>query len=514
MSHATRPTTPRPQPARRSAALALAVAACCAGTAAAQSPGTPPPTLEDLARRLQALEAKQGIAAGDAATLAELDRRLRLLEARDAGTAIATTAAPASAAPGAVSAVAPASATASATTATTSTAATSKPATSVAVSPDSGLSVKSGDAEFRLRALIQADGRFWTGDDALPQNDGFLMRLVRPTFEGSYGKFIAWRITPELAGDSATLVDAYVDLKFDPRATVRLGRMTGPVGLERSQASNALVQVERSFPTELVPNRDIGVQLQGAFAGGKVDYAAGVYNGTVDGRDASTTNPDDELEFGARLFFQPWRGGDGLLSGLGFGIGASTGDKQGSGNSFLPRYRTPGQVQFFGYRGTVLADGSHRRWSPQGYWYAGPFGLQAEYVSSKQAIALPDGRRAEPDHRAWQATASWVLTGEDAGFRGVARPEHPFTGDGGGWGAFEVTARVGGLEVDDAVYPLFADPLAAASSARAFGLGLNWYLNSSLKLVATWSRTRFDDGAAGGDREDETLLFTRAQLSF
>ena len=51
-----------------------------------------------------------------------------------------------------------------------------------------------------------------------------------------------------------------------------------------------------------------------------------------------------------------------------------------------------------------------------------------------------------------------MLTGEDASYRGVTRPNHPFTVGSAGWGAWELVARYGELEVDDAAFPVFADP--------------------------------------------------------
>ncbi|RYE73170.1 MAG: porin, partial [Oxalobacteraceae bacterium] len=288
---------------------------------------------------------------------------------------------------------------------------------------DKGASFKSanGDYEVKIRGLLQGDGRFFLGDDALPQNDTFLLRTARPIIEGSLGKLVGFRFTPEFAGDSASIVDAYVDLRFDPAYTIRAGKFTSPVGLERLQSSSALSDVERALASELAPNRDIGVQLQGELAEGRVGYAIGVFNGTVDGRDAVTTNPDNEFEYAGRVFFEPLKNSANAWSGLGFGIGASVGDKQGSGNNFLPRYRTPGQVQFFNYRSAVLADGRQERLAPQGYYYRNAFGLLAEYIVSKQEVTV--GTTSESlSHKAWQATASYVLTGEDAGYRGVVKP--------------------------------------------------------------------------------------------
>ena len=287
------------------------------------------------------------------------------------------------------------------------------------------------------------------------------------------------------------------------------------MGLERLQSSAALSEIERALPSELAPNRDIGVQLQGEFANSEVSYAIGVFNGAVDGRDAATTNPDNDFEYAGRLFFEPFKNDANALSGLGFGIGGSIGDKHGSGNNFLPRYRTPGQLQFFGYLTTVLADGQQTRFSPEGYYYRGGFGLLAEYIVSKQAVRV-GAVREDISNKAWQTTASYVLTGEDTGYRGVLKPSRPFApGKNGGWGAFELVGRYSVLEVDEAAFPLFANPSTSANQANSWTLGVNWYLNSNLKLVVNYLHTSFEGGAAAGaDRESEKALFSRLQVAF
>ena len=473
-------------------AILGALACSLAMPASAQSQ----PTVQELLKRLEALEQRVGdapapvTAEGETgpATLGDLDQRLRILERR-------------------------------LELQQEETAAKAKEAPVIAVN-DKGASLKSanGDFEFKLRGLVQGDARFFFDDDAVPQNDTFLFRRIRPTIEGSLGKLVAFRLTPEFAGDSATIVDAYVDVKLDPAFTLRAGKVKGPIGLERLQSGGAIALIERSFPTELAPNRDLGVQAQGEFAEGRVSYVAGVYNGAPDGRDAATTNPDDEFEYAGRIFFEPFKNTSSSWSGLGFGIAGSIGDKQGTGNNFLPRYRTQGQAQFFNYRTAVAAEGEHSRISPQGYLYRGRFGLLAEYIASKQELLVTSGAaagtRADLENTAWQATASWVLTGEDASYRGVVKPSAPFS-PGGGWGAFELVGRYGELEIDDGAFPLFADPAVSARRAKAWTLGVNWYLTSNLKLVVNYLDTQFEGGAAAGaDREDEKAVFSRLQVAF
>lgn len=478
------PPLPRRSPLIAGLWLALAAQAAHAQSA--------PPTVEELARRLQAIEQRLGTAPApastDETTATDLDQRLRVIERKLELQAEETTAKAAS-------------------------------TPTVTLSAAKGLSVKSpppGDVELKFKAVVQADGRFFIDDEQNPQNDTFLWRRIRPTLEGGWGPLIGFRLTPEFAGDSATIVDAYVDVKFDPRATLRIGKVKGPVGLERLQAGGALALIERGFPTELAPNRDLGVQLQGEFAGSTVSYALGAYNGAVDGRDSPTVNPDNDFEVAGRIFAEPWKNASNALSGLGFGIAGSSGDKHGSGNNFLPRYRTQGQVTFFNYRSEVVADGEHSRWSPQAYYYRNAFGLLGEYISSKQEVLLPDsGARGALDHRAWQLVAGWVLTGEEASYKGVTKPNQPFTLGSAGWGALELVARYGQLDIDDDAFPRFADPAAVASEASSWGLGLNWYLTGNFKLVANYTQTQFEGGAAAGaDREDEKAFFTRAQFSF
>ena len=107
-----------------------------------------------------------------------------------------------------------------------------------------------------------------------------------------------------------------------------------------------------------------------------------------------------------------------------------------------------------------------------------------------------------------------VLTGEDAGYKGVAKPAHPFTVGGDGWGAFEVVGRYGELDVDDDAFGLWADPNLSASRASAYGIGLNWFLTSNLKLAFNHTRASFEGGApAGADREDEKTFFSRVQVA-
>ncbi|AVP99918.1 porin [Ahniella affigens] len=399
-------------------------------------------------------------------------------------------------------------------------AAAKAPITPVVAVNEKGLSIKSagaGEYEIKLKGLAQFDYRAFIDDGINAGSDTSLFRRLRPSLEGSIGSLIGFRITPELAEDQTSLIDAYVDVRFNPAYSLRVGKLKGPIGLERLQSANAIAMIERAFPTELAPSRELGAQLFGELHKGEITYAIGAFNGAPDGRNATAVDADDNLEWEGRIFFEPWKANANALSGLGFGIAASVGDKDGSGNAFLPRYRSPGQQQFFNYRSTVAARGSHLRLSPQAYFYRNQLGLQAEYITSEQELIVNNQIASQTSlkNEAWEVTGSWVLTGEPASYKGVERPFRPFVLGQDGWGAFELVGRVGELDVDDDAFPIFADANAAATKARAYGLGLNWYLNSNLKLVLNHTHTDFDGGAAAGaDRRVEDTVFTRLQFAF
>ena len=68
--------------------------------------------------------------------------------------------------------------------------------------------------------------------------------------------------------------------------------------------------------------------------------------------------------------------------------------------------------------------------------------------------------------------------------------------------------------VDNGAFPLFADPTKSAHDARAWAVGINWYLNGNLKLVLNYEDTKFNGGAASENRENEKVVLSRFQIAF
>src|SRR5262245_11359192 len=310
---------------------------------------------------------------------------------------------------------------------------------------------KSADGAFKLnlRGYIQFDGRFFFNDELNSSTDTFLIRRARPIVEGIVYKYFSFKIMPDFGNGQTILQDAYGDIAFSPKFVVRGGKFKAPVGLERLQSGADLLFVERAYPTNLVPNRDVGIQVLGDLGGGLVSYAAAFTNGVVDGGQGDL-DLEDGKDGAFRIFFSPLK----PPNNLGIGIAATYGDQQGTLTSpGLPVYRTIGQNIFFNYRvditlvGAVLADGTSYRYSTQGYFYSGPFGLMAEYVLSSQDVRK-DNDTAQIDNSAWQIAASYFLTGEKATYKRV-KTKKGFDPAEHSYGAFLIKARYTALFVDD-----------------------------------------------------------------
>jgi len=393
-----------------------------------------------------------------------------------------------------------------------------------------GFSIQSADGknQVRLRGVLHFDGRYMLEDDT-DLTDQWQATRIRPILEGTVGGIYDFRFTPDFGQGRTVIQDAYVTGRFLPEFQLTAGKFKMPVGLERLQSATDIRFVSRGFPTNLAPNRDLGLQVGGNLLADRINYAIAFANGSNDGSSSETfgdVDLNDDKEYAGRVFVQPFLESDNfMLRGLGIGIAGTYTDQDGTAaQPLLPTYRTPAQATFFRYRtGTTptLAAGERLRFAPQFYYSIGSFGLLGEYTEVSQDVARTTAAGTTVgtvDSTAWQLAAHWFLTGEEESFRGF-KPNSVFDWDKGTWGAFELVGRYQELRVSDDAFAggadSFADPAVAARKASGYTLGLNWYLNQNVKWVLDYEHTTFDGGAAGGkNRPTEQALLTRVALGF
>jgi phosphate-selective porin OprO/OprP len=379
----------------------------------------------------------------------------------------------------------------------------------------SGFTIKSNDGNFLLKvgADLQVDNRTFTGEGSGSFVDTALLRRVRPTFSGTVYKYVDYFFRPDFGQGSTVIYDAYVEAKYFERAKVRVGKFKPPVGLERLQSDDDTSFVERGLPTLLVPSRDIGYQISGDVVKRRVAYAVGVFNGVPDNSltDAAVNSHRD---YAGRIFLTPFQPeAKNPLSGLGLGLGASTGSVDGEG---LPSFKTFGQNSFFSFASGITEAGHRNRLAPQAYYYLGPLGLLAEYGLTEEGLQKGTVRR-DIAFRAWQVQAAFLLTGEKKGFTSPT-PKKNFDPKNRGWGAVELAVRVGDFSAEQGIYNYgFVSPTATPRHAHEWVGGVNWYLNRLFRTSLDYGNTNFGGGAtvaAGGNRPSERVLILRFQINF
>jgi phosphate-selective porin OprO/OprP len=394
-----------------------------------------------------------------------------------------------------------------------------------------GFEIHSADTNFvlRLHGYVQADSRWYVNDNNTPVNDTFLLRRVRPILEGTVWDKFDYRlmldfgsgVTSSSAND-AYVQDAYVNARLWPEFQIQAGKFKEPVSLERIQSGANLLFVERSYPSQLAPNRDVGIQIHGSVLRDTLVYEIGYFNGVADGGSGDIDASDDDKDFVGRIFAEPFKNSENeALRGIGVGIAGTWGDHDGT-----PRgYVSPGQQSIFSYytgtgtNAVTVSAGKQWRLIPQAYYYWRSLGVFAEYAISAPELKRTGGGQGGSseqrlEHTAWQVAASYFLSGEDNSFKAVS-PKHPFSLHGDGWGAWEIAARASQFKLDKDTFPNFANPNTSAREAFSEGFGLNWHLNRNFKLNLDYEHASYSGGKGNPLlAKDENIILTRAQITF
>ncbi len=391
-----------------------------------------------------------------------------------------------------------------------------------------------GQPDYRLNfgALVQGDGRFFTSGSDKNVSSTFYLNRARPILSGTVDKWYDFQITPDFGqGKGVVLQDAWVNAHYYPQGIFQIGKFKAPFDLERLQQDRDLEFSERSEITNLAVNRDTGVELfSNTLLNSRLTYQLALMNGVPNNTAADPTTDidnNDGKDFYGRVFTTPFTLTENRwLKGFGVGMAGSYGDERGNTTSV---YKTYGQSTWFSYNSGVTASGLRARLEPQAYYYVGPFGFMAEYAQDSHSLNRFATVGASPFKRlinktdtftdtGYMAQVSYFLTGEKASYSWV-KPIRPFDPRNGGWGAWEIAARISNVAADTRQFQLgFASPTVAAKTATEFALGVNWYLSNHIKWYFDYANTYFDGGAGTAavakDRPNESVIESELQLAF
>lgn len=260
--------------------------------------------------------------------------------------------------------------------------------------------------------------------------DEFSVRRARIYLSGNVDDW-SYKLQFNIGNNNGgTPEDLYIRYNgWGKKAVVTVGKQKEPFGLEFLESSNNISFLERSAIIEAyAPQRQQGMLFSGEQ--GKVTYAMGVFEDDTSG---------DGAAFTGRVTYNPIKSSNEVLH---LGLAHSN------------------RANDLDMTGLELA------------YSNGPYHIQSEYMTSNNMDVKSSGLYVQ---------AGWIITGESRPYKGgVFKRVAP----GGTAGAWEVVVR---YEDGDGNY---ADQELGTTDASTFGVGINYYVNSLMRIGLTYTDAR------------------------
>lgn len=342
------------------------------------------------------------------------------------------------------------------------------------VSVEPFLQVDGGYADSRPRSVLgDEDEREWSG----------VVRRARIYTDFGYDD-VGGRVTIDFANlASEAITYAYLNYAVSDRLTIQGGQQTLLFSLEDLIGSRGSVFAEDGLNSALVPTKSVG--LAALYGTDRLSLSGGVFGGSLNERAF-----DDGSTLTARGTFAPYhKDGDALHLGLGL----------------LQRRDPRLPLSFSGDAGLSLADvslvstGDYEdvsRYRATNLEVGGTFGrffFQGELTLAE----VRDRDRGSANLQGGYLYAGLFLTDDHRGYEaetGLFEQIKPARGlDEGGPGAVQIGARLGFLDLDDALL----EDEEAGSQVQATAVA-NWFLTERFRVSADYTYTHVRSGELAG----------------
>jgi phosphate-selective porin OprO/OprP len=346
--------------------------------------------------------------------------------------------------------------------------------------------------------------------------DGIFFRRSRPSFDGTMWEVVEFNCELALEqtqGSVPNFDEVWVGLMQIPViGTVRVGHIKVPQGFEGDMVSSskAMTFLERAAYTDaFYENFATGIWTGNSVLDQRMTWAFAAYRQDNPRTNSAADFGDGEYGYTGRLTGLPIYENDGrCLLHLGVSGTWRNNDRPDPGlaDPRVARFRARPQLRdAIGDFGNGVLPGDTARMVDTGnfaststgiigtelLYVLGPLSVQAEYAWAFANDAVVGGRSiGTPSFNGGYVQVSYFLTGENRiydrrlgreGTTYIASPFTPFWSvlrDGGGlsWGtgAWEIAARWSHLDLNDNVI--------RGGESDGLELGVNWYLNTNLKV--------------------------------
>ena len=394
--------------------------------------------------------------------------------------------------------------------------------------------IKSADGQFSNSpyGYVDNDYRAYKGDGA--PADSFILRRARFGFQGNYGSHFDFALLTDAAGTSGSVVrDVYLNVRIRPEFQFQAGQFKAPFAQEAGTGATNLDFVERGFQSILYPSaasafRSPGAAIHGDLDGGVVQYWVGAFNG----KGYAIANTTNQPEVIGRLRFYPWRKSKSeWLKGLAFGGAADRGRSRGLSGDQSFNGTLPGGVYDFFPQFAI--NGPIQRYNGEFTYVKSALAVRGEFdqlnmsrnnVGSEQVGGLGFVSLPSIIAKAWDISATYLLTGEKQPENGTPRVKHPTFGPdtpggkGRGLGAWGVGVRYMGIQANEPGANLlnYYTPGFVPTfnyHTDEFTFGLTWYPNYWVKYSVNLGVDQLKDPSTIG-AVPQTYYVVLQQLQF
>ena len=273
-----------------------------------------------------------------------------------------------------------------------------------------------------------------------------------------------------------------------------VGHMKEPISLEGWAGLKAVTFMERALPVDAFwTGRNIGIRRHTMEMDGRLTWAVGAFLNT--GSFGSLGDAKNQLSeangwnITGRLTYLPWYEEEGRKL-LHLGLSYSHLFRDSLETDVPSQLRARPESRLTDDRlvdtGKYLTEGGDII-NPEFAMVTGPLSFQGEYFHIFQdASALGDR-----NFWGFYLYGSYFLTGEHRNYGRRSgtffrlQPKHNFQPRKGGWGAWEVAARLSYVDLNDGA-------IKGGKEAN-FTAGLNWYLNQKTRFMVNYIRAKVKD---------------------
>jgi len=379
-------------------------------------------------------------------------------------------------------------------------------------------------------ATLKIGGKFAVGagnintdpelDAAFPDLEGSKIDIRTATLAGSGRVFksIDYKLEIDFA-NAQEVKDNWIRFKKIPYlGHLQVGHMKEPFSLAREGSFNHRTFMENALPTQaLAPGRNIGMMLYGFGLNDRITWKVGGFYNT--GSFSDVGDPQDRISdangfnITARIAGRPWHSIDSKrLLHLGLSYTHGFRDEDLSDPDTRLRFSTQPETRLTDDR---LAD-TGKFFSndldiinPEFALLMGPYSIQGEGYLERVRSGGEDLQ-----FFGFYLFGSYVLTGENriyspvnSVFTGII-PKKKFGFFKGGWGAWELAARISYLDLNDG-------PIRGGEELNITA-GLNWYLNAHSRMMFNYIRADIEDrkNPPSVDSGDADIVQIRFQINF